>query len=67
VFALHVGAVHIGADVELLCVLAGLSGGLLAIAATGLVYFSEDTFARLPIHWMWWPAIGGLIIGVGGG
>jgi CIC family chloride channel protein len=66
VFGLHVGTVHIGADVELLCVLAGLSGGLLAIAATGLVYFSEDMFARLPIHWMWWPAIGGLIIGVGG-
>jgi CIC family chloride channel protein len=66
VFGMSVGAVHIGAGVELLCVLAGLSGGLLAIAATGLVYFSEDTFARLPIHWMWWPAIGGVIIGVGG-
>jgi chloride channel protein, CIC family len=44
----------------------GLSGGLLAVIATGLVYKSEDTFARLPFHWMWWPAIGGLIIGVGG-
>ncbi len=66
VFGVHVGAVHIGAGVELLCVLAGLTGGLLAVAATGLVYFSEDTFARLKIHWMWWPAIGGLIIGVGG-
>jgi H+/Cl- antiporter ClcA len=66
VFGVHVGAVHIGVGVELLCVLAGLSGGLLAIGATGLVYFSEDTFARLPIHWMWWPAIGGLIVGVGG-
>ncbi len=66
VFGMHVGVVHIGAGVELLCVLAGFSGGLLAIAATGLVYFSEDAFARLPIHWMWWPALGGLIIGVGG-
>ena len=27
---------------------------------------SEDAFGRLPIHWMWWPALGGLIIGVGG-
>jgi chloride channel protein, CIC family len=43
-----------------------LSGGLLAVAATALVYKSEDAFARLPLHWMWWPAIGGLIIGVGG-
>jgi H+/Cl- antiporter ClcA len=66
VFGLSVGAPHIGAGIEFLCVLAGLSGGLLAIAATTLVYFSEDTFARLQVHWMWWPAIGGLIIGVGG-
>ena len=27
---------------------------------------SEGAFRRLPIHWMWWPAIGGLIIGLGG-
>ena len=33
---------------------------------TALVYLSEDAFARLPIHWMWWPAIGGCVIGVGG-
>lgn len=44
----------------------GVTGGVLAIAATGLVYASEDTFARLPFHWMWWPGIGGLIIGLGG-
>ena len=48
------------------CVLAGLGGGLLAVLATQMVYFSEDTFKKLPIHWMWWPAIGGLIIGIGG-
>ena len=66
VFGLSVGGSHVGAGVELLCVVAGLSGGLLAITATTLVYFSEDSFAKLSIHWMWWPAIGGLIIGVGG-
>src|SRR3546814_968292 len=49
-----------------LCVVAGLGGGLLAVLATEMVYFAEDTFTRLPIHWMWWPAIGGLIIGIGG-
>jgi hypothetical protein len=43
-----------------------VTGGLLAVAATALVYKSEDAFSRLPVHWMWWPAIGGLIIGVGG-
>jgi CBS domain-containing protein len=30
------------------------------------VYAAEDLFHRLPIHWMWWPAIGGLAVGIGG-
>jgi chloride channel protein, CIC family len=55
-----------GAAATALALLPGITGGLLAIGATGLVYLSEDTFNRLPIHWMWWPAIGGLIIGIGG-
>ena len=33
---------------------------------TKAVYASEDAFAKLPIHWMWWPAIGGIAIGIGG-
>ncbi len=41
---------------------AGFGSGLL----TGIVYFFEDVFQKLPIHWMWWPAIGGLFIGLGG-
>jgi CIC family chloride channel protein len=49
-----------------LALVPGLTGGLLAIAATALVYLAEDGFARLPVHWMWWPALGGLIIGLGG-
>jgi CIC family chloride channel protein len=52
--------------IDLLCVAAGIIGGLLAVVVTALVYFSEDQFARLPLHWMWWPAIGGLVIGLGG-
>jgi CIC family chloride channel protein len=44
----------------------GLLGGLLAMLLTRAVYASEDLFERLPIHWMWWPAIGGLAIGIGG-
>jgi H+/Cl- antiporter ClcA/CBS domain-containing protein len=43
-------------------VCAGLGSGLL----TALVYACEDAFLKLPFHWMWWPAIGGLAIGVGG-
>src|SRR5439155_1404230 len=44
----------------------GLAAGLGATAITPLLYGCEDLFARLPIHWMWWPAIGGLFVGLGG-
>lgn len=43
-------------------VLAGFGSGLL----TMLVYACEDLFQKLPLHWMWWPAIGAVFIGVGG-
>lgn len=66
IFPLEVGAVDVAAGVDLLCVAAGVAGGLLAVLATSLVYFSEDMFERLPLHWMWWPALGGAIIGLGG-
>lgn len=58
--------VSIGLNAEVLCVVSGITGGLLAVAATFLVYLAEDGFAKLPFHWMWWPAIGGLVIGLGG-
>ncbi|RIJ00728.1 chloride channel protein [Achromobacter sp. K91] len=43
-------------------VLAGLGSGVL----TSMVYAAEDLFEKLPLHWMWWPAFGGLVIGLGG-
>jgi CIC family chloride channel protein len=57
---------HVGAGAVALTLVPGLTGGLLAVGVTALVYRSEDAFARLPLHWMWWPAVGGLIIGLGG-
>jgi chloride channel protein, CIC family len=45
----------------------GVAGGILALLLSRAVYASEDLFENhLPIHWMWWPAIGGVVIGVGG-
>lgn len=55
-----------GLDVLVCCVMAGLAAGALSAALTGAVYAAEDLFKRLPIHWMWWPAVGGLVVGVGG-
>lgn len=42
--------------------LAGLGSALLTI----LVYGAEDYFEHLPVHWMWWPVAGGLVVGIGG-
>src|SRR5205807_1630224 len=44
----------------------GLAGGASAWLLTKAVYGAEDAFKKLPIHWMWWPAIGGVVVGVGG-
>ena len=45
---------------------AGLAAGLGSAGLTGLVYGFEDLFGKLKLHFMWWPAIGGLAIGLGG-
>jgi chloride channel protein, CIC family len=56
----------IGPEGLLGCVLAGVLAGALSALLTQAVYAAEDAFQHLPIHWMWWPAIGGLVIGIGG-
>ncbi|MDG4879958.1 chloride channel protein [Mesorhizobium sp. WSM4884] len=47
-------------------VLVGIAAGLLSGLLTQLVYACEDAFQKVPIHWMWWPMIGGLAVGIGG-
>ena len=47
-------------------VLIGAAVGLVSVWITKIVYAIEDWFEELPIHWMWWPAIGGLAVGVVG-
>jgi H+/Cl- antiporter ClcA/CBS domain-containing protein len=53
-------------SVLLPCILAGLASGGLSWLLSTLLYKVEDAFGRLPIHWMWWPAIGAIAVGVGG-
>jgi H+/Cl- antiporter ClcA len=50
----------------LACVFVGLMAGALSSLLTMAVYAAEDAFRLLPIHWMWWPAIGGVVVGIGG-
>lgn len=43
-----------------------LIGGIVGLASVWVskaVYGVEDLFAKLPVHWMWWPIIGALIAG----
>jgi len=48
------------------CIVVGLLAGGLSALLTMSIYATEDGFQHLKIHWMWWPAIGGLAIGLGG-
>lgn len=43
-------------------IVVGFGSGLV----TSLVYGVEDLFEKMPIHWMWWPAIGAVFVGIGG-
>jgi H+/Cl- antiporter ClcA len=46
--------------------LLGALVGLIAAGMSRMMYAFEDMFEHLHVHWMWWPAIGGLGVGVGG-
>ncbi|HMV15149.1 MAG TPA: chloride channel protein [Chitinophagales bacterium] len=44
--------------------LMGLIIGLLSVGITKIVYWIEDAFEKIPIHWAWYPAIGGIAVGI---
>lgn len=44
----------------------GLLIGVIASLVSKSVYAVEDLFEKLPIHWMWWPALGAIAVGVVG-
>ncbi|HEY3538723.1 MAG TPA: chloride channel protein [Trinickia sp.] len=45
---------------------AGLIAGALSWGLSTWLYKVEDLFGKLPIHWMWWPALGAIAVGIGG-
>jgi len=45
---------------------AGITAGLGSVLLTLMVYGFEDLFQKLPLHWMWWPTLGGMAVGLGG-
>ncbi len=63
-FPLHTAPVGMAAFA--ICIVAGLASGMLSAGMSLALYRVEDWFGKLPLHWMWWPAIGGLVVGIGG-
>ncbi|GGC60212.1 chloride channel protein [Undibacterium terreum] len=57
---------EIGLNALAPCLLAGILGGALSAFMSTALYRVEDLFGKLPLHWPWWPALGGLAVGVGG-
>lgn len=66
IFPMQSSAAALGVGGYAGCILVGLLASGLSILMTEGIYVVEDTFRRLPIHWMWWPALGGLVVGIGG-
>ncbi len=58
--------VALGPSADAGALVIGLACAALAWVMTRAVYASEDAFSRLPVHWAWWPAIGGVVVGIGG-
>jgi len=56
----------LGTEVILFAFLVGIAAGFASGLLTRLVYLCEDAFLKVPVHWMWWPAIGALFVGLGG-
>jgi chloride channel protein, CIC family len=49
-----------------LCAGVGVVAGLQSALTTGGLYWVEELFEKLPLHWMWWPALAGVVVGIGG-
>ena len=62
----HTGAMPLDSLTLLLCCALGIVCGMASGLLTGMVYLAEDSFGKLPLHWMWWPVLGGLVVGIGG-
>jgi H+/Cl- antiporter ClcA len=53
-------------EAQALYIVIGAVIGLISVAVTRAVYRVEDAFEKVPLHWCWWPAIGGLVVGLVG-
>jgi H+/Cl- antiporter ClcA len=56
----------LGSNELIAALIVGITVGFGSWLLTTMVYAFEDLFQKLPIHWMWWPALGALVVGIGG-
>ena len=56
----------LGADGIIAAGVVGILAGVLSWLLTLGIYGMEDVYRKLPVHWMWWPALGGIVVGIGG-
>ncbi|WP_243654307.1 chloride channel protein [Novosphingobium sp. PhB57] len=59
-------AVNLNSLLLAIALIMGAMTGAMAALLSSLLYKVEDVFEHLPLHWMWWPALGGLVVGLGG-
>jgi H+/Cl- antiporter ClcA len=59
-------AVNLNSLLLAIALVMGAMTGAMAALLSSLLYKVEDVFEHLPLHWMWWPALGGLVVGLGG-
>lgn len=55
-----------GPELLILAAIVGVVTGAQSALLSKCLFKIEDIFHKLPIHWMWWPALGGVVVGVGG-
>ncbi|MFN8612718.1 MAG: chloride channel protein [Vulcanimicrobiota bacterium] len=65
-FAMHTQHPELGATGLFGCLACALLAALTVALITRALYAIEDGFRKLPLHWAWWPALGGLVVGIGG-
>lgn len=54
-------------SIQIVCaVLIGLATGIVSVLLSKSLYRLEEWFHTLPVHWMWWPALGSVFVGIGG-
>lgn len=65
IFAMDLPEISIGLNM-IYYFFCGIVSGITSCFISKSIFIIEDLFEKLPIHWMWWPMLGGVIVGIMG-